>query len=362
MSASAPTRRRRRHLGRTLQRTPLADAVGVLLAGDLAPRLLDYFNHYELAAASGVSRRWRTAAVLLTSHRTRELLARPGAPSDVAALGARLDMYNNFLTRQLESSREQEAGQVDDATADHLVQLWVNGLNAHVVEDPGASSAASCVEFVEFLASQNVHGRVLIIAVQDELDKWNAAFRGKAYFCGDLDAQPLPGGARAYPRVGLLVSVCSEGCVRRHSSSVVHHQWKILVVDAGPARASYMCGTFGLARTPLLLAIRPENRYLVSRSRHASGAERIPRGVFARPKRYLLDLEEAVFRLRFMRERYIVTQAGIDCTEFWRAADTPEQRYLRWLVQGDFSRRLIADVHAVRVEAQPAQQRGCQLM
>ena len=349
-------------MGRTLQRTPLADAVGVLLAGDLAPRLLDNFNHYELAAASGVSRGWRTTAVRLTSHRTRELLARPGAPSDVAALGARLDMFNNFLTQQLESSREQEAGQIDDATADRLVKLHQNALNAHVVEDAGTSSAASYVAFVEFLASRNVRGRVLIVAVQDELDKWNAAFRGKAYFRGDLDAQPLPGGARAYPRVGLLVSVCSEGCVRRHSSSVVHHQWKILVVDAGPARASYMCGTFGLARTPLLLAIRPENRYLVSRSRHASGAERIPRGVFARPKRYLLDLEEAVFRLRFMRERYIVTQAGIDCTEFWRAADTPEQRHLRWLVQGDFSRRLIADVHAVRVEAQPAQQRGCQLM
>ena len=350
-------------MGRTLQRTPLADAVGVLLAGDLAPRLLDYFNHYELAAASGVSRRWQTTAVLLTSHRTRELLARPGAPSDVAALGARLDMFNNFLTQQLESSREQEAGrQIDDATADHLVKLHQNALNAHVVEDAGTSSAASFVAFVEFLASRNVRGRVLIVAVQDELDKWNAAFRGKAYFCGDLDSQPIPGGARAYPNLGLLVSVCSEGCVRRHSSSVVRHQWKILVVDAGVARACDMCGTFGLDRTPLLLAIRPENRYLVSRSRHASGAEIIPRGVFARPKRYLLDLEEAVFRLRFMRERYIVTQAGIDCTEFWRAADTPEQRYLRWLVQGDFSRRLIADVHAVRVEAQPAQQRGCQLM
>ena len=336
-------------MGRTLQRTPLADAVGVLLAGDLAPRLLDNFNHYELAAASGVSRRWRTTAGCLTSHRTKELLARPGAPSNIAALGARLDMFNNFLTQQLESSREQEAGQIDDATADHLVKLHQKALNAHVVEDAGTSSAASYVAFVEFFYSRNVRGRVLIVAVQDELDKWNAAFRGKAYFCGDLDSQPLPGGARAYPNLGLLVSVCSEGCVRRHSSSVVHHQWKILVVDAGPARASYMCGTFGLARTPLLLAIRPENRYLVSRSRHASGAEIIPRGVFARPRRYLLDLEEAVFRLRFMRERYIVTQAGIDCTEFWRAADTPEQRYLRWLVQGDFSRRVIADTHAVIV-------------
>ena len=349
-------------MGRTLQRTPLADAVGVLLAGDLTPRLLDNFDFYELALAARVSRRWRDAAVRLELPRMRDFMTRPGAPSDVAVFGARTDMFHNYLAQQLEASQEHEAGRIDDSTADQLLQLWVQALNAHVVEDPGASSAASCVEFVEFLASQNVHGRVLIIAVQDELDKWNAAFRGKAYFCGDLDAQPLPGGARAYPRVGLLVSVCSEGCVRRHSSSVVHHQWKILVVDAGPARASCMCGTFGLARTPLLLAIRPENRYLVSRSRHASGAEIIPRGVFARPKRYLLDLEEAVFRLRFMRERYIVTQAGIDCTEFWRAADTPEQRYLRWLVQGDFSRRLIADVHAVRVEAQPAQQRGCQLM
>ena len=332
-------------------RTPLADAVGVLLAGDLTPRLLDNFDFYELALASRVSRRWRTAAARLELPRKRDFMTRPGAPSDVAVFGARFDLFNKILTEQLEASREHEAGRIDDSTADQLLQLWVHALNAHVVEDPGTSVAASYVAFVEFLASQNVQGRVLIVAVQDELDKWNAAFQGKTYFCGDLDAQPLRGDEHDFPDSGMPVSVCSEACVRRHSSSVVHHQWKILVVDAGPARASYMCGTFGLARTPLLLAIRPENRYLVSRSRHASGAERIPRGVFARPKRYLLDLEEAVFRLRFMRQRYIVTQAGIDCTEFWRAADTPEQRYLRWLVQGDFSRRLIADLHAVKVEA-----------
>ena len=90
---------------------------------------------------------------------------------------------------------------------------------------------------------------------------------------------------------------------------------------------------------------------MVSRSRHASGEQGIPRGVFARPKRYLLDLEEAVFRIRFIRKEYLLTLAEEDCAEFWRATDTPEQRYLRWLVQGDFSRRLIADLHAVRVEA-----------
>ena len=88
--------------------------------------------------------------------------------------------------------------------------MWVQALNAHVVEDPGASSAASYVAFVEYLASQNVSGRVLIVAVQDELDKWNAAFQGKAYFCGDLDAQPLLATTVIIPDSGKLVSVCSE--------------------------------------------------------------------------------------------------------------------------------------------------------
>ena len=337
-------------------RTPLADAVGVLLAGDLAPRLLDNFDFYELALASRVSRRWRTAAVRLELPRKRDFMTRPGAPSDVAQFGARFDLFNKILAEQLEGSREQEAGRIDDPTADQLLQLWVHALNAHVVEEPGTSSAASYVAFVEFLASQNVSGRVLIVAVQDELDKWTSAFQGKACFCGDLDAQPLHGDERDFPDSGIPVSVCSEACARRHARSIVNHQWQILVIDVGETRASDMCGTFrprARARPrPLLPEIQPQNRHIVSRSRHASGEEGIPRGIFARPKRYLLDLEEAVYRIRFMREQYLLTLAEVDHTEFWRAADTPEQRYLRWLVQGDFSRRLIADIHAIRVEAQ----------
>ena len=340
---------------RRLVRTPLADAVGVLLAGDLTPRLLDNFDFYELALASRVSRRWRDAAARLELPRKRDFMTRPGAPSHVAEFGARFDLYNKIVTEHLEASREHDTGNIDDSTADKLVQLWLQALNAHVVEDPGTSSAASYVAFVEFLASQNVSGRVLIVAVQDELDKWNSAFQGKAYFC-DLDAQPLRGDERDDPDSGMLVSVCSEACARRHSRSIVNHQWRVLVVDVGATRASEMCGTFrprARARPrPLLPAIQPENRHIVSRSRHASGEEGIPRGVFARPKRYLLDLEEAVFRIRFMREEYLHTQVeGQDCRELWRPTDTPEQRYLRWLVQGDFSRRLIADLHAVRVEA-----------
>ena len=251
-------------MGRTLQRTPLADAVGVLLAGDLTPRLLDNFDFYELALAARVSRRWRDAAVRLELPRMRDFMTRPGAPSDVAVFGARTDMFHNYLAQQLEASQEHEAGRIDDSTADQLLQLWVQALNAHVVEDPGTSSAASYVAFVEFLASQNVQGRVLIVTVQDELDKWNAAFQGKTYFCGDLDAQPLRGDERDDPDSGLLVSVCSEACARRHSRSIVNHRWRILVVDAGAARASDMCGNFrprARARLmPLLPAIQPETR------------------------------------------------------------------------------------------------------
>ena len=147
---------------RRLERTPLADAAGILLAGDLAPRLLDHFDYYELALASRVSRRWRDAAARLELPRKRDFMMRPGAPSDVAEFGARTDMFHNYLAQQLEAERE---GRIDDSTADQLLQLWVQALNAHVVEDPGASSAASYVAFVEFLASQNVSGRVLIVAV-----------------------------------------------------------------------------------------------------------------------------------------------------------------------------------------------------
>ena len=81
MSASAPIRRRTRHRGRTLQRTPLADAAGVLLAGDLAPRLLDNFDFYELALASRVSRRWLDAAARLELPRKRDSSGRSRASS-----------------------------------------------------------------------------------------------------------------------------------------------------------------------------------------------------------------------------------------------------------------------------------------
>ena len=265
-------------------------------------------------------------------------------PLKVAQLGARLDAFNDFATSDL--TREDQ--RIDDPVADRMLQLHLNALNLHIV-DSGTTSAASYAAFIEYIAETGFSpGRVLIVAVQDELDKWNAAFQGKEYFCGDLDAQPLRGGGRDYPASGMLVSVCSSNCARRHLVSVTRHTWKIVVVDAGAARASDMFGTF--RGESLLLSIKTDARHIFSRSQHASGAERIPRGVFDRPKAYLLDLEEAVFRLRFMRESYLHTQVeGEDCREFWRATDTPEQRYLRWLVQGDFSRRLIADAHAVRV-------------
>ena len=107
--------------------------------------------------------------------------------------------------------------------------------------DAGTSSAAGYVAFIER------SGRRELVAFSSSLyrtaNKWNAAFQGKTYFCGDLDANPLPPPSVMIDS-GLLVSVCSEARVRRHSSSVVDPEWKILVVDAGAARASDGGGMF----------------------------------------------------------------------------------------------------------------------
>ena len=296
MSASAPTRRRTRHRGRTLQRTRLADAVGVLLAGDLAPRLLDNFDHHEFALASRVSRRWRTAAVRLEPRRLRDFMLTKPMPFKVDQLFRRLDAFDDYISQSMEGYRE-----IDDPVT-RIFQLYENSVEAHIV-DAGTSSAASYVAFIEHIVGGVSPGRVLIVAVQDELDKWNAAFQGKTYFCGDLDANPLHGDERDDPDSGLLVSVCSEACVRRHSSSVVDHEWKILVVDAGAARASDMCGMF--EGEPLLLEIDSNACHIFSRSQHVSGEEAAPRGVFARPTAYFLDLEEAVFRLKLRSRRLL---------------------------------------------------------
>ena len=75
-----------------------------------------------------------------------------------------------------------------DPVADHLRRLG-RTRGAHVV-DAGESSVASYVTYAEYLPTGGRKHRVLIVARDEELGKWVAAFSGKPYYRGDFDACP----------------------------------------------------------------------------------------------------------------------------------------------------------------------------
>ena len=113
----------------------------------------------------------------------------------------------------------------------------------------------------------------------DEVDKWNAAFQGKDYFCGDLDAEPLRGNITDLPDSGLRVSVCSKHvCARRHVQrrNIRRHNWQFSSSTPGrPAPAQCRFWTMRLSRRDLPYFLPP-----------------LPRAG--------LDLEEATFRVRLL--------------------------------------------------------------
>ena len=318
---------------RRLERTPLADAAGILLAGDLAPRLLDHFDYCELALASRVSRRWRDAAARLEVPRKRDFFARP-IPSQFMKLAVRLTGLNLQVARELEEMGPEPALNADP-TASRFSRLWEQAVCSHVV-DAGVTSVASYVAFIEYAASREVTGLVLVVAKYDEVDKWNAAFQGKDYFCGDLDAEPLRGNATDLPDSGLRVYVCSEACLLLQSHlqrrRILRHRWQFLVVDAGAHRASAM--------SLLDDEIRAETCHIFSRPLPRAG----------------LDLEEATFRVRLLMKS-IYRHAGLSQSVFevWKETDgdTREGKYLRWLVQRDFNRRLTSDATTVTIGVTP---------
>ena len=72
--------------------------------------------------------------------------------------------------------------------ADHLRRLG-RTRGEHVV-DAGESSVASYVTYAEYLPTNGHKHRVLIVARDEDLGKWVAAFSGKPYYRGDFDACP----------------------------------------------------------------------------------------------------------------------------------------------------------------------------
>ena len=101
-----------------------------------------------------------------------------------------------------------------DPVADHLRRLG-RARGAHVV-DAGESSVASYVTYAEYLPTNGHKHRVLIVARDEDLGKWTAAFSGKPYYRGDFDACPNFAEYDYVTAEPLNVYVCSDECMRRH--------------------------------------------------------------------------------------------------------------------------------------------------
>lgn len=257
------------------------------MGSDLAGRVVESFDFCSIASqvASCVSHRWNTLAV-----QWRELLHdvfwdEPG-PQDWLAAFERLDEWNGDGPERIHSEEAATAAAlIRDPVAARLRRLGPSR-GAHVV-DAGETIAASFVAYAEALPANGFKHRVLIVARDEDLGKWTAAFSGKEYYRGDFDASPNFAEYNYEEAEPLNVYVCSEQCMRRHwdafstINSDPNQQSRsrfVFVVDAGAGNANTMMPLVSLELNKLC-----SSGYVVSKPLPPQG----------------LDFEEAIFRLHW---------------------------------------------------------------
>ena len=303
-----------------LQRTPLAEEVGILAAGDLALRFVEWFGFEELARTGArVNKRWHAASLVFAPPRL-EFCQRPG-PSEVFDGYRALSVWSNapgFTT----SMHTPTA----DAVMDRFGICFENGCGAYVI-DPGTSSIGSFASLVEMLITENVEGQVLVTMRAEDYPRWTEVFQGKPYYRGnpaaDDDFQPnYNAELRLY-----LWPLPQVQQWRRINGNV----WKIVVVDIGAGSL----GTSSLFTSGTLqrLARTTPDRYLMCRSLPPGGLaveEMLLRGLF---------LCNMAFYPLFTK----FTEYFGGLLSLPDRRDTPEKRYLRELLRRDLTKYLAAE-------------------
>ena len=167
-----------------------AERVGQLLGNDIAGRVIECFDFclIQSRVAACVSVRWSTLAVQRRELIENAFWDEPG-PDAVAEAHVRMDDFNDSMEETIaQNAAAVTAASQGDPVADHLRRLG-RTRGAHVV-DAGESSVASYVTYAEYLPTNGHKHRVLIVARDEDLGKWVAAFSGKPYYRGDFDACP----------------------------------------------------------------------------------------------------------------------------------------------------------------------------
>jgi hypothetical protein len=359
-----------------------AERVGALLGSDLAGRVIECFDFCVIQnrVAACVSVRWSTLAVQRRESLENAFWDEPG-PRAVEEAHIRMDAFND--SRQIsihQNAAAVAAASLGDPVADHLRRLGARG--AHVV-DAGESSVASYVTYAEYLPTNGHKHRVLIVARDEDLGKWVAAFSGKPYYRGDFDACPNFAEYDYDAAEPLDVYVCSDECMRRHwdaffainsdPEQLSRPRFNI-VVDAGAGNAHTIMPLISLDLDRL-----SRSCHVVSKPLPPAGMPRTVNG--AGPG---LDLVEALFRLHWVNpimadlvvERLLrrgpgpfpagedappgvvhppgepVLRPGLATTD-----DTARARYkmLREVIRLDICERLVEEWYHINVQAAAAE-------
>ena len=316
-----------------LRRTPLAEEVGILAAGDLALRFVEWFGFEELARTGAlVNKRWYAASLVFAPPEA-EFKARPG-PKEIfdgyQTLGAWCHAHGISHAHDFPGSNHPSVANPIAARFDRCFQ---NGCGAYVIDagNQGGhrASIGSFASFVEHLIRMNVGGQVLVTMRAEDLASWVKVFQGKPYYRGDPvsddDFQPTWDPPAGQFRLYLWPHEQVEQWPEIDSA-----RWKIVVADIGADALVYS----SLVRSGTLarLTETAQDKYLMCRSVPLAVEEMLLRGLFV-----------ASVAFTPIYTAFVKYFGGLLVVSRPDRRDTPEKRYLVELLRRDLKTYLAAE-------------------
>ena len=313
-----------------LQRTPLAEEVGILAAGDLALRFVEWFGFEELARTGArVNKRWH-AASLVFAPLEADFRERPG-PKAIFDGYRTMSGWCGALNHSIATLQPNPS--VTNPVTACFDRCFRTGCGAYVIDGGNLgghrASIGSFASFVELLIRENVGGQILVTMRAEDLASWVKVFQGKPYYRGDPvsddDFQPTWDPPAGQFRVYLWPHERVE-----QWREIELARWKIVVADIG-AGALVNSTLFPSGTLERLHQSAPD-KYLMCRSVPIAVEEMLLRG------RFVANLAFTPIYTAFVE--YF---GGLHIVSRPDRRDTPEKRYLVELLRRDLTTVLASE-------------------